>query len=452
MRQILGIAIRNTKRQKKRVVLLGGAIAFGFMIITILNGFTGGIANTLQSNFSDLFGGHIYIQGTEITESGRIVGKIDQEEELAEALKSIDEYILDVNKRSRAVSEVILGSKKIIQRIEGIDWEDETDFLKNLPIAEDTQYDIKEERVLILPEKAAVELGVEVGEEVLIRLSTITGQQNVADFRLVSTLEDQSGTGFSSGYVSIDYLNSLIGLSPGEYQILNIYLNEITNIDPASRKLYSALGRLAPVEERTNLETDSDSRGIRASRSGFQNILTGTAGSGSGENAGWEGTKYSITTLNDMMDQVMSMVQVLNSAALVVFIILLFITMVGIMNTFRMVMMERTREIGTMRALGMQRKGVRNSFLLEALIIALGGAAAGTAASMLMMGVVSVIPLTSIPALQFFLTDGTLNFKLGIGGFIVNFLLLSGMSLFAAYLPAKAASNVEPAAALRMNY
>ncbi|MQY77227.1 MAG: FtsX-like permease family protein [Spirochaeta sp.] len=65
------------------------------------------------------------------------------------------------------------------------------------------------------------------------------------------------------------------------------------------------------------------------------------------------------------------------TAGLVVFILLLVITMVGITNTFRMIMLERTREIGTMRALGMQRGSVRNIFLSEALFIAIGALYAG---------------------------------------------------------------------------
>ena len=83
-------------------------------------------------------------------------------------------------------------------------------------------------------------------------------------------------------------------------------------------------------------------------------------GPGNGNGESWEGTRYSIITLNDMMDQVMSMVSLLDTIGLVIFIILLVITMVGITNTFRMIMLERTREIGTIRAIGMQRKSVRN--------------------------------------------------------------------------------------------
>ena len=76
MKEWIKIAFRNTVRQKKRSYLLGGAIAFGFLIITLLNGFTSGLVVSVKENFSGIFGGHIFITGEEITERGSIVGKI----------------------------------------------------------------------------------------------------------------------------------------------------------------------------------------------------------------------------------------------------------------------------------------------------------------------------------------------------------------------------------------
>ena len=58
-------------------------------------------------------------------------------------------------------------------------------------------------------------------------------------------------------------------------------------------------------------------------------------------------------------------------------LILFTIVAVGITNTFRMVVYERTREIGTMRALGFQRSQTRLLFLVEALLLSLSGVTAG---------------------------------------------------------------------------
>ena len=58
-------------------------------------------------------------------------------------------------------------------------------------------------------------------------------------------------------------------------------------------------------------------------------------------------------------------------------ILLMVIVAVGIMNTMWIAIRERTREIGTLRAIGMQRTQVLWMFLIEAFLLGLAGTAAG---------------------------------------------------------------------------
>jgi len=68
--QAIRIAFKNVQRHFKRSLLLGGAIGFGFFIFTLINGFTNGLSTTVESNFTDLFGGHVYVTGSEVSERG----------------------------------------------------------------------------------------------------------------------------------------------------------------------------------------------------------------------------------------------------------------------------------------------------------------------------------------------------------------------------------------------
>ena len=52
-------------------------------------------------------------------------------------------------------------------------------------------------------------------------------------------------------------------------------------------------------------------------------------------------------------------------------VILIAIVVIGIMNTMWIAIRERTREIGTLRAIGMQRREVLWMFLLESLMLGL---------------------------------------------------------------------------------
>ena len=60
-------------------------------------------------------------------------------------------------------------------------------------------------------------------------------------------------------------------------------------------------------------------------------------------------------------------------------LIIVFITALGVLNTMMMSVLERTNEIGVLRALGMKGKMVAQLFILEAMIISSIGGIIGSA-------------------------------------------------------------------------
>ena len=59
------------------------------------------------------------------------------------------------------------------------------------------------------------------------------------------------------------------------------------------------------------------------------------------------------------------------------FLIVFVIVIMSIVNTMGMAVLERTREIGTLRALGLKRKGVRTLFAMEGALIGFFGSILG---------------------------------------------------------------------------
>ena len=163
----------------------------------------------------------------------------------------------------------------------------------------------------------------------------------------------------------------------------------------------------------------------------------------------WEGTRYGVTTIDDVMAETSTLFRVLNTVSLTVFLILLTITMVGVVNTFRMVLLERIQEIGTMRAVGMQRGAVRSIFLMEATFIGLIGAVAGLALAAVAMVILGQVELQTNSPLQFFLDDGRLTFAVPPLTMVANVAILVVLSLGAAAIPARRAARLDPAVALR---
>lgn len=449
MRAVLRIAFRNTLRQKRRAFLLGGAIAFGVMIITLLNAFTTGAVGNIKRNLSYAAGGHIYITGTELTESRREVGRIRNDQALRAAVDESDPRILSVHRRSSAFGSLIFRSRTIMHQIQGVDFAEESEFTKGLQVRAGSVDDLTDPKLLILPARAAERLGVQVGETLLVRLQTVTGQENVGEFRVVAVVEDAAGFGLSSAYASLSYLNSLIGLGPSEYQMFNVFLADMNDIDAVAAEIYEALVNQGVPVERPYAEARSYEEMEEESGEALA-LLFGQVAAAIAEEP-WEGTKFTIMTLNEMMEPVVSAMRVLDAIALGIFVIVLLITGVGILNTFRMVIIERTREIGTMRAFGMQRSTVRSIFLWEAAIISLGGGAAGLVLAGIVAAVLSRFTWSS-PGLEFFLDNGHITFAVTPSSLILNVAILLAISLLSALLPANAAAKLEPAKALGTHY
>jgi putative ABC transport system permease protein len=79
--------------------------------------------------------------------------------------------------------------------------------------------------------------------------------------------------------------------------------------------------------------------------------------------------------------------------ALVVGLVVLFM----VVNTMTMNVMERVNEIGTLRALGMRRGGIRRQFLLEGLTLGVMGASLGLVLALLVAALVNGAGLTWLP-------------------------------------------------------
>ncbi|MYX43425.1 FtsX-like permease family protein, partial [Streptomyces sp. SID89] len=113
-----------------------------------------------------------------------------------------------------------------------------------------------------------------------------------------------------------------------------------------------------------------------------------------------------------------------------------------IVNTFSMLIAQRTRELGLLRALGADREQVRRSVLTEALLLGLAGSTAGLAAGIgLAAGLMRLV--------------GAFGVRLATAGMVIGWVtpvaayaVGIGVTFLAAWLPARRAAAVSPMAAL----
>jgi putative ABC transport system permease protein len=73
------------------------------------------------------------------------------------------------------------------------------------------------------------------------------------------------------------------------------------------------------------------------------------------------------------------------------------IVLFAVVNTMTMNVMERTNEIGTIRAMGVRRRGIRWQFILEGALIGAAGATIGAGLAVLIAAAVNGIGLDWVP-------------------------------------------------------
>jgi putative ABC transport system permease protein len=432
----LRIAFRNLSRQKKRSFLLGGAIAFGILIITLVNSFTAGFVENVQENFSHFFAGHVFLYGYEKSPSGRLITVIRDDKVLIETIESLENLPIQyLSRRSSLDGTLIFEGESISQEVVGVNWQEERYLSDRLILREGSMERVlADPRALILNEKMAERLNVQIGDTLLVQLQTVTGQQNVGEFILAATSIDTGFFSAVSAYAHRSHVNRLLNIAEDEYISLGLFLEDMLLMERAAQMLTSAL------EDKVSLVPRfSGPQGFQEQRNRLLEEQ-------------WEGTRYQLFTIGDFLEPLNQVASTLNTVGLVVVLILFVIIMVGVTNTFRMVIHERTREIGTMRSLGLQRGGVRSLFLLEALLLSLGGAVVGLAAAFVVALVLSLINFGTDSQFFIILREGHLLFKVLPARIAGNILIVGVLTLLAALLPASRAAKMDPAHALRKTY
>jgi putative ABC transport system permease protein len=111
----------------------------------------------------------------------------------------------------------------------------------------------------------------------------------------------------------------------------------------------------------------------------------------------------------------------------------IIIALIGIGNTLALSIVERTRELGVLRAVGMTRKQLRSTIRWEAVIIAVQGALLG-----LLIGVFFGWALVTAMA-----DEGLNTFTVPVVSLVVVVVLAALAGVVAAVMPARRAARLD---------
>ncbi len=164
----------------------------------------------------------------------------------------------------------------------------------------------------------------------------------------------------------------------------------------------------------------------------------------------WKGARLDVMTMYETASAMVDFERGLNIVSMVAVIILGIVILIGVVNTMRMSIRERTREIGTNRAIGMQRSDVRSVFVFEILFLAVLSCVIGILAAYGLMTALSTITfdLHDNPFSMFFVKKH-LYFVPTVFTVISSFITITLVAFLIAFFTARRAAKLRVADALR---
>ncbi|HKK49051.1 MAG TPA: FtsX-like permease family protein [Alkalispirochaeta sp.] len=314
------------------------------------------------------------------------------------------------------------------RRMVGVEWDLERPVLENFEYAAGGVPEEGDETAILISTATARALGIGVGDDLLVSIRSDRGRTNTADFIVSGIYIESSFFGYTA-YVHRAALNRLREAPEDRVNEIGVYLRNAADEERAAAALTDALA--AQGLPTFDVMTDRAAYSAEAGR-------------------GRDQREYGVVTLGAQLNEITELLGAITIIAGVVMVLFLGIVTVGVSNTWTMVVWERTREIGTLRALGMQRTGTISLFLLEALFLGVTGVILGGVLGVgLLAAIERWVSFAPNAFTTLFLTQGRLAWNLPWWGLAGIAGLAVGASLFGALRAAVRAGGVHPVEALR---
>jgi putative ABC transport system permease protein len=403
----LKLAARNVFRNRRRTLITLAAMGFGAAAIIVFGGFVNAIFWGVRESTIRSQVGHIQLYRKGFSEKGNLAPfdyLIEDYSGLRAELMKI-EHVKTVTARLGLSGLVSTGDTTTSFVGAGVQPEGEADLSSLAVIVEGQDLSSGEPRGITLGLGLARAFGVKLGDDLTLLTTTKAGSINALAVKVRGVWESGEKA-YDDRFlkVSLPEVQRVLDLENGEVQSVVLLLDQTEN----TAAVRDRIDRL--IRERgLDLEIKT-----------------------------WEDLALRYHQVRELFGRIFAVL------TLIVSIMVVF----GITNTMTMAIFERTREIGTVMALGTRRRGVVSMFVLEGVTLGLLGGLLGVVLGIVFAKLISVLGIQLPPP-----PGSTRGFAVQI--FVVPAVLIQAFRLsiitaaLASLYPAWRAARLDVVEALR---
>lgn len=429
---LLRIAFLSLWQHRRRTGVLMTAIALVTALMVVMLGVSEGMSRSLVEMSTTLMSGHINVAGFFKVTAGQASPVVTHVKEVEAVVRKELPEIQYVVQRGRGYAKLVGESGSQLLGLSGVNIESEQGLKKTLRIKEGKLEDLAKPNTLLLFEDQAANLNVRVGDALTISAPTPRGTNNTVDVTVVAIARNMGMMSQFSCFVPEETLRQLYQLRDDTTGALQIYLP--TSDLEVIKKMQ---GQLREALTAAKFEVMDDDPRVFFMK--FENVAREP----------WVGQRLDITNWHDEVSFASWTVDLMSFLSFFLGSLILAVIGVGIMIVMWISIRERTREIGTLRAIGMQRGSVLLMFLTEGFLLGFISTVAGA-----VLGVVGSLALNAahimLPVgVQFVLLSDKLTVIPTVQWVVAVVLFITVVVTLISIVPSFIAARLKPVTAMQ---
>lgn len=452
------IAGRNLWQHRLRTSLVGLAIALVTAIFVLLTGISNGTQNTMITASTTLLTGHINIAGFYKVTPGQGAPVVTDFKKIRAIIEKEVPEVESIVERGRGWARLVSDWGSLQVGLAGIDIQTENSFNGVLQIESGELAKMSQPDAVLVFQKQAEKLGykerckenegekegcrngfkkvaVKVGDRLTISAPTPRGTNNTLDVTVVAIAKDMGLMSQFSIFMNNTGLRRLYQLNDDTTGALQVHLK---NFDPKKRTELSALreriGKVLVAHQYTLLDNNKPVPFWMK----FQDVTRES----------WTGQRIDLTLWSDEASFLENFAKIISGLFGMVIFTLVVIVSIGIFAVMWVAVRERTREIGTLRAIGMQRFSVLTMFQVEGVILGAVGTLAGAAVGLAIASALNTAHIKIAEGMQLFLFSDHLVLLPTAELVVWGVVLITGVIGLASIVPSIIAALKKPIEAM----